>query len=83
MESAGSSSSENHHYTMENGGAATTAMTAQHRAIPVSSPGLLELIKKMNSQPLFQDVNYLFNYHLDPDSSQQIPFGQEGSTQDE
>ena len=60
MESAGSSSSENHHYTMENGGAATTAMTAQHRAIPVSSPGLLELIKKMNSQPLFQDVNYLF-----------------------
>ena len=44
------------HYTMGN----TGATTAPHHAIPVSSPGLLELITKMNLQPLFQDTSYLF-----------------------
>ena len=42
---------------MGNKGVATTA---QHRAIPVSSSWLLELITKMSIQPLFQDINYLF-----------------------
>ena len=37
---------------------ATTA--AQHHAISVSSPGLLELITKMSLQLLFQDTSYLF-----------------------
>ena len=57
MASAGTPTSENHHYTMVNTGATTTA---QHRAIPVSSPGLLELITKMSIQPLFQLSSYLF-----------------------
>ena len=55
-----SPASESHHYTMENVGATTTATTAQLKGIPVSSPGLLKLINRMNSQPLFQDVDYLF-----------------------
>ena len=48
---------DDRHYTMGN----TGATTAQHHAIPVNNPGLLELISKMNLQPLFQDTGYLFN----------------------
>ena len=59
MES-GSPASGSHHYTMVNVGATTTATTAQFKGVPVSSPGLLQLINKMNSQPLFQDIDYLF-----------------------
>ena len=35
------------------------------KGLPVNSPGLLSLIKKMDSQPLFQDTAYLFrNSHI-------------------
>ena len=34
--------------------------TNQFKGVPVNSPGLLSLIKKMDSQPLFQDTAYLF-----------------------
>ena len=57
MASAGNSTSETHHNTMGNAGVATPG---QHRAIPVSTPGLLDLLTSMNSQPLFQDPKYLF-----------------------
>ena len=56
----GSPVSGSHHYTMVNEAATTTVTTTQFKGIPVYSPGLLSLINKMNSQPLFQDTAYLF-----------------------
>ena len=47
---------DDRHYTMGN----TPSTTAQCHAIPVNSPGLLEFIRKMDLQPLFQDTSYLF-----------------------
>ena len=50
---------------MVNEGAVTTVETNKFKGLPVASQGLLSLIKKMNSQPLFQDKAYLFrNSHV-------------------
>ena len=48
---------DDRHYTMGN---TVATIAAQHHAIPVSRPGLLELITKMSLKPLFQDTGYLF-----------------------
>ena len=56
--------SPSHLYTMANEGVTTTVETTQFKGVPVNSPGLLSLINKMNSQPLFQDTAYLFKNSL-------------------
>ena len=59
------SGSPNHLYTMVNEAAVPTVETDKFKGLPITSQGLRSLLKKMNSQPLFQDKAYLFrNSHV-------------------
>ena len=59
------SEGSDHLYTMVNEPVMPSVESNQCKGVPVSSQGLLSLIKEMNNQALFQDKAYLFrNSHV-------------------